>query len=81
MLQSSGDSEDVKPALKKLQSDKGKGKAVDKEDKKEEKVIPVNIHSLDITPSTKMKRLWCVYLRATEGAVADAHVARSSRRS
>lgn len=59
--QSEGESEDVKPALKKLQTGKGKGKAVDKEDKKDEKPekpVPVDIQSLEITPSTKMKRLW-----------------------
>lgn len=56
--QTQDDNEDTKPALKKLQTDKGKGKAVDKEDKKDEKPVPVDIHSLDITPSTKMKRLW-----------------------
>jgi hypothetical protein len=60
LLQSQADTEDIKPALKKLQTDKGKGKAVEKDDTKEEKPVPVDIHSLDITPSTKMRRLWYV---------------------
>lgn len=62
-VQSPSQEGDVKPVVKKVQTKKGKGKAVDRGDDAEsnEKPEVIDTDLLNITPSTKMKHLMYVH--------------------